>query len=171
MPKAKKKKVAVTETAEIITAIEEEFENTGPTGEEQVAPAPVIEPELAPAESPRRARIKKIGKFVILLAESAAAAQLRATEAEEQEKLATRLYKAKEKRWNSVKNNRGQRKLRRPGMVGCRIFEAIIALQDARLKRLATRCDAAVADTKVASMFSRMHCLERGRLRSLIASL
>lgn len=83
MPKAKKKKVAVTETAEIITAIEEEFENTGPTGEEQVAPAPVIEPELAPAESPRRARIKKIGKFVILLAESAEAAQLRATEAEE----------------------------------------------------------------------------------------
>jgi len=56
-------------------------------------------------------------------------------------------------------------------MVGCRILEAIIALQDARLKRLATQCDAAVADTKVASMFSRMHCLERDRLRSLIASL
>ena len=70
------------------------------------------------SESPRRAKIEKTRTMVSFFTERAEAAQEEANKAEAGEKLADRLYKAKEKRWDAKKNHRGKRKLVRPGTYG-----------------------------------------------------
>ena len=161
MARPKKQKVEVAKTAETSPIIEED---TAGTGARQVSPALSSSPP-APDASPGRAQCDKAVDDYIVLKKVREALEATAQDASEKLKVAKRLFEAKKRRSEAPKNHRGERKLRKPFRVACRMYEAIIELNHAQLRCAWAETAAAKASHAVACCLVHAERLECERLR------
>ena len=93
-----------------------------------------------------------------------------AQDARDKLKLAERLFEAKKRRWTAPKNHRGERKLQKPFRVACRIYEAVIELNQAQLRCAWSETAAAKASHALERCLVRMKRLECERLQRRMAN-
>jgi hypothetical protein len=135
MPKAKKKRIEAVEAAYMSELM---GEDVGATAEEQERLPPPQPPDPHPPSppSPGAAQRERANCMVKFFSEKRDVAEAVATKLKSELKMVRRLYNAKQKRWESTKNHRGQRKLKKPITEVCRIYESIIAVNNAEIKSL-----------------------------------
>ena len=94
-----------------------------------------------------------------------------AQDAREKLKLAERLFEAKKRRWEAPKNHRGERKLQKSFRVhvACRIYEAVIELNQAELWCAWSETAATKASHALECCLVRMKRLECERLQRHMA--
>ena len=167
MARPKKQKLEVAETAATSPIIEED---TAGTGARQVSPA--LSSSLpAPDASPGRAQRDKAVDDYIVRKKVREALEETAQDARDKLKLAERLFEAKKRRWTAPKNHRGERKLQKPFRVACRIYEAVIELNQAQLRCAWSETAAAKASHALERCLVRMKRLECERLQRRMADV